>query len=92
MDFLEGTDAVWAVEDEYAKSVINVMVLLDVSERDLTKSNWCAKVLLALRKRLSIRLLGQYKPFPKMFYTRTKDFGFTFWTNEQRCNIEEYIR
>lgn len=82
---------VWALEDDFAKSVINVMVVMELNET-VTTTNVSAEILLALRKRLSSRLLGDYKPFPKLFYTRTRERGFTFWTDNQRYSIEDYIR
>lgn len=67
------------------------MVLMEIND-SVTKTNLSAEVLIALRKRLSSRLLGDYKPFPKMFYTRTKDLGYSFWTDNERYCIEDYIR
>lgn len=49
-------------------------------------------ILLALRKRFALRFLGEYKPFPKLFYKRCKEHGYSFWTNENDCTIEDYIR
>lgn len=50
-------------------------------------------VLLALRKRFATRFLGEYKAFPKLFYKRCKEHGYSFWTNENdHITIEEYIR
>lgn len=50
-------------------------------------------VLLALRKRFALRFLREYKPFPKLFYKRCKEYGYSFWTNENDCTtIEDYIR
>lgn len=51
-----------------------------------------AEILLAFRKRLASRLLGDYIPFPKMFYKRVKEFGYCFWTDQSDCTIEDYIR
>ena len=71
--------------------MINVMVLLEINDT-VTSTNLSAEILIALRKRLSIRLLGDYKPFPKMFYKRNVECGFTFWTDEERLCIEDYVR
>lgn len=54
--------------------------------------NVSAEILLTLRKRMSSRLLGEYKPFPKIFYTRKMEHGFSFWTDNQRYNIKDYVR
>lgn len=50
-------------------------------------------ILLALRKRFATRFRGEYKLFPKLFYKRRKEYGYSFWTNENDdITIEEYIR
>lgn len=36
-------------------------------------------ILLAIRKRLALRFLGEYKPFPKLFYKRCKAYSYSFW-------------
>lgn len=51
-----------------------------------------AAILLALRKRFALRFLDEYKPFPKLFYKRCTALGYAFWTNENECTIEDYIR
>lgn len=88
--FLEGTDAVWALEDDAAKSIINVMALVEIGAENT--ENGSVSVLLALRKRFALRFLGEYKPFPKLFYKRCKEYGYSFWTNENECTIEDHIR
>lgn len=81
----------WALEDDFAKSVINIMALVEIDGED-NGTDSAANILLALRKRLSLRFLGEYKPFPKLFYKRCKEHGYSFWTNENECTIEDYIR
>lgn len=70
------------------------MALVEIDEKikyaDI--DNGSVNILLALRKRLSLRFLGDYKPFPKLFYKRRKEHGYSFWTNENDCTIEDYIR
>lgn len=69
------------------------MALVEIDEqRRNTDENAPVSILLALRKRLSLRFLGEYKPFPKLFYRRCKEHGYSFWTNENDCSIEDYIR
>lgn len=87
--FLEGTDALWALEDESARSVINIMALIKI---DRNAENAPKNVLLTLRKRLASRFLGVYKPFPKLFYRLRQEHGYAFWTNDLDLTIEDYIR
>lgn len=91
---MDGSDAVWALEDDFAKSVINIMALVEIDEqcKHSEMDNGPVNILLALRKRLSLRFLNDYKPFPKLFYKRCKEHGYSFWTNENECTIEDYIR
>lgn len=88
--FLDGADALWALEDESARSVINIMVLIEIDPKNANDGP--NNVLLTLRKRLSSRFLGEYKPFPKLFYRRCQEYGYSFWTNDLNCSIEDYIR
>lgn len=67
------------------------MALVEINEPNNSTES-AVNILLALRKRLSLRFLGEYKPFPKLFYKRCKEHGYSFWTNENECNIEDYIR
>ncbi|XP_055320369.1 uncharacterized protein LOC129577418 [Sitodiplosis mosellana] len=91
--FLDGSDAVWALEDDFAKSVINIMALVEINvQSNNSAADSAVNILLALRKRLSLRFLGEYKTFPKLFYKRCKEHGYSFWTNENECTIEDYIR
>lgn len=80
----------WALEDDAAKSIINVMALVEIGAENT--ENGSVSVLLALRKRFALRFLGEYKPFPKLFYKRCKEYGYSFWTNENECSIEDHIR
>lgn len=65
---------------------------IDEENKNVDIDNGAVNILLALRKRLSLRFLGEYKPFPKLFYKRCKEHGYSFWTNENECTIEDYIR
>lgn len=89
-----GEDAVWALEDDISKSMINIMALMEIDEqcKPNEADDAAVRILLALRKRLALRLLGEYKPFPKLFYRRCKEHGYSFWTNDNECTIEDYIR
>lgn len=92
MGFLEGTDALWALEDDISRSVINVMALIKVTPDMQLNGDPSAQILMSLRKRISERLLVDDSEFPKLFYKRCKEYGFPFWTDENDCNIEEFIR
>lgn len=68
------------------------LVEIDEEDKNVDIESGAVNILLALRKRLSLRFLGEYKPFPKLFYKRCKEHGYSFWTNENECTIEDYIR
>lgn len=92
MGFLEGTDALWALEDDISLSVINVMALIKITPDMQLNADPSTEILMSLRKRISERLLVDDMEFPKLFYKRCKEHGYSFWTDENDCNIEEFIR
>lgn len=86
-DFLNGVDSVWACEDEFSKSVINVLAFVKATE-----ANTPQNVLKSLRDRVSTAILSKNR-FPKMFYRRVQsDFGYFYWTDENILMIDDYIR
>lgn len=92
MSFLEGTDALWALEDDISLSVINIMALIKVTPEMQAQENSPTEILYSLRRGIQERLLRDFKQFPKLFYKRCKEHGFAFWTDENEFNIEQYIR
>lgn len=66
------------------------MAMVEVDIKDA--ENASANVLLALRKRMALRFMNEYQPFPKLFWKRRKEHGYSFWTSENNCSIEDYIR
>lgn len=70
------------------------MALVEINDqhKNVDLDSGSVNILLALRKRLSLRFLGDYRAFPKLFYKRCKEHGYSFWTNENECTIEDYIR
>lgn len=90
--FLEGTDALWALEDDISLSVINIMALVDVTQMVHLQNDSHTELLNSFRRRISERLITNPNEFAKIFYKRCEENGFPFWTNENNCDIEEYIR
>lgn len=86
-DFLNGVDTVWACEDDFSKSIINVLAFVKSSE-----ANTPQNVLQSLRDRVSTAILSKNR-FPKIFYRRVRsDFGYFYWTDENILMINDYIR
>lgn len=86
-NFLNGVDTVWACEDDFSKSIINVLAFVKASE-----ANSPQNVLQSLRDRVSTAILSKNR-FPKMFYRRVQsDFGYFYWTDENILMIDDYVR
>ena len=87
--FLEGSDVVWALGGDDSRGVINVMAFIEEKEINEKSSR---DILLSLRKRISGKLMRNTQPHPKMFYKRTEEMGYFFWTDLSDLTIEDYIR
>lgn len=86
-DFLNGEDAVWACEDEFSKSFINVLAFIRASDENTPQN-----VLQSLREKVSTAVLSK-NLFPKMFFRRIQsDFGYFYWTDENILMIDDYVR
>lgn len=68
------------------------MALIKVPSAASSNEDHSSDILACLRQRISERLLGDFKQFPKLFYKRCKEHGFAFWTDENDFDIELYIR
>jgi hypothetical protein len=87
--FLDGSDVVWALGEDVSRGVINVMAFIEEAEMN---ERSCSEILLSLRKRISSKLMRNTQPHPKMFYKRTQEMGYLFWTDLSELTIEDYIR
>lgn len=83
-NFLSGVDSVWACEDDFSRSIINVLAFVEANKPQ--------NLLQSLRDRVSTAILSKNR-FPKMFYRRVQsDFGCFYWTDENILMIDDYIR
>lgn len=86
--FLEGTDTVWALEEDSHRSVINIFGNITVP-----LNSEPIKILDRLRTVISGKLLTiNPQPFPKLWYKRRSEMGYYFWTNENDNKIEDFIK
>lgn len=86
--FLEGTDTVWALEEDTHRSVINIFGIITVP-----LNSEPIKILDELRSVISRKLLtANPQPFPKLWYKRRSEMGYFFWTSENDNKIEDFIK
>ncbi|XP_015108422.1 uncharacterized protein LOC107035502 [Diachasma alloeum] len=85
---LEGCDCVWAVEDEHAYSVINVLGILEIKPVMTADPS---RILNDLRRLVQDRLISQN--FDKLCWLRDQKYGYFYWRRTNGIiNLEERIR
>ncbi|XP_035892404.1 uncharacterized protein LOC118503342 [Anopheles stephensi] len=91
---LDGADVVWAIEDQNSRGMINIMANVEEPFTDWASvdGSTSAGILLTLRKRISARLMRNYQPHPKMFWKRSVELGYYFWSDQSELTVEDYIR
>uniref|UniRef100_A0A182UQI8 O-acyltransferase WSD1 C-terminal domain-containing protein n=1 Tax=Anopheles merus TaxID=30066 RepID=A0A182UQI8_ANOME len=91
---LDGADVVWAIEDQNSRGMINIMANVEETVATWTtgEGSMSAEILLTLRKRISSRLMRNYRPHPKMFWKRNVELGYYFWSDQSELTVEDYIR
>ncbi|XP_069688121.1 uncharacterized protein [Periplaneta americana] len=87
VSLLDGLDAVWAIEEETNKSVINVLALIEVENIEQGRN-----LLENFRKTVIGRFTKSPLPCPKIFYFRRKCLGYFYWERQTELRIQDYIR
>uniref|UniRef100_A0A0C9QKA0 Il4 protein n=1 Tax=Fopius arisanus TaxID=64838 RepID=A0A0C9QKA0_9HYME len=83
---LEGSDNVWAIEDDHAYSIINVLGILEMK-----MTTDASRILEDVRKLVQDRLIA--KNFDKLCWQRHQRYGYFYWrrTNDT-INLEDRVR
>lgn len=94
---LKGPDVVWAMELPEARSIITVLVVLEVppdNVRCLRGDTTPGKLLLrTVRKVAQLSLLAPDSPFPKLIYLRKKSrLGYHYWVKSEQVNVDTFVR
>ncbi|XP_063972705.1 uncharacterized protein LOC135160253 [Diachasmimorpha longicaudata] len=85
---LEGTDCVWAVEDEHAYSVINVLAILEIKPK---MSPDPSGIINDLKRLVQDRLISQN--YDKLCWLRDQKYGYFYWKKADGIiNLEKRIR
>ncbi|PSN57644.1 hypothetical protein C0J52_05414 [Blattella germanica] len=87
VELFEGLDAVWAVEKETSRSIINALTFFEVENMEQGNT-----LLYTFRKLVADRLATSPLPCPKMFYLRRRCLGYFYWEKQVDLTIEDYIR
>ncbi|XP_055596534.1 uncharacterized protein LOC129746704 [Uranotaenia lowii] len=88
--FLEGLDAIWNVEKSSSRSMINVMFYVVAPSNE--QGEFHVKFIEGIRKVIAGKLMGDDRPYPRLFWKRRQTLGYCFWTNDCELKIEDYVR
>ncbi|KAJ9586132.1 hypothetical protein L9F63_020222, partial [Diploptera punctata] len=95
VQLFEGLDAIWAVEEETSRSIINVLAFFEVEDLEEGKIYWIPSGILTnwgKKKTIVNRLATPPLPCEKLFYLRRQRFGYFYWEQQAKFEIEDYIR
>lgn len=86
---LKGTDCVWAIEDAISLSVINILMILEK-----TAQNSNAIFLEDFRNLVNDRIVSKAAgtTLEKLFYLRSRKFGYYFWERSEAVDLKDRIR
>lgn len=86
---LKGTDCVWAIEDAVSLSVINILMIL---EKIAQNSN--VIFLEDFRNLVNDRIVSKAAgtTLEKLFYLRSRKFGYYFWERSEAVDLKDRIR
>lgn len=87
---LVGTDTIWALEEDSARSIINVITTIEVNTKLNDSSN--GKLLNKLKETIRQKFFTGKCPYPKMFYKRSFEKGYYFWEKHENLCIDDYVR
>ncbi|KOC60631.1 hypothetical protein WH47_07992 [Habropoda laboriosa] len=82
---LDGTDCVWAVEEQSALSVNNILLII---EKDARHSN--INFLESFRDLARNRIINS--SYDKLLYKRKRKFGYYFWERSEEIDLRERVR
>lgn len=88
---MEGSDNVWAIDDDASRSIINIMAMIKIpieQNNDETPK----EILKVIKKRLNTLLDSTPPKHEKLFYKREEMFGYNFWINDKHTLIDNYVR
>lgn len=85
---LEGTDSVWAVENNVSRSIINILLILENNAQS-TNVNFLEN----FRNLINNRIISKTgTSLEKFLYCRAKKFGYYFWKRSEEVNLKDKIR
>lgn len=87
---LVGTDTIWALEEDTARSIINVITTIQVDSKADESSNGI--LLNKLKETIRLKFFTGKCPYPKMFYKRSFEKGYYFWEKHENICIDDYVR
>lgn len=90
IQLLVGTDTIWALEEDNARSIINVVTTIEVDTQLNDSSN--DNLLNKLKETIRQKFFTGKCPYPKMFYKRSFEKGYYFWEKHENLCIDDYVR
>lgn len=86
---LKGTDCVWAVEDAVSLSVINILMILEKTARN-SNTIFLEDFRNLINDRIVSKAAGT--TLEKLFYLRSRKFGYYFWKRSEEVDLKDRIR
>ncbi|XP_068618726.1 uncharacterized protein [Battus philenor] len=80
--FLDGFDVFWSLEDKDSRSVINVLGLIETISAEI----------LAEKIKRKLKTVISNRSCEKLFYTRREKFGWFYWSNNPKVDLDEYVK
>ncbi|XP_063215850.1 uncharacterized protein LOC134527258 [Bacillus rossius redtenbacheri] len=85
---MDGVDAVWAMEDESSKSVVNVLCMLKVEDEQEVEN-----LLLTLQQAIVTRFFAPANRCQKLMHFRRQSIlGYFYWERQKELQIDRHVR
>lgn len=82
VEFLDGFDVFWSLEDDATKSIINVLGIIEAESPQVLLEH--------IKDKLQTIVLSLETE--KIFYRRNEEFGFYYWRKCPYIDIDQYVK
>ncbi|KAL6256388.1 hypothetical protein P5V15_012502 [Pogonomyrmex californicus] len=86
---LNGMDSIWAIEDPVCLSLINILMILEKSAGN-SNASFLENFRNLINDRIASRAAGT--ALEKLFYRRSRKFGYYFWERNEEVDLKDRIR
>lgn len=83
--FLDSFDVFWCLEDDTSKNIINVVGLIESETSEILVEN--------IKNKLKNKIpCNKSDDTEKIFYRRSEEYGFYYWTRHTSIDLDEYVK